>query len=104
MKWEGACLGVRSELRAFLLYIMREGRRDMMKKLDLLFENEEGKTVTYSLDAPIEPADAEVINEVMDTIIAENVFETNGGAIVGKKGARIVDRQVEEIDIEAAEA
>lgn len=75
-----------------------------MKKLDLLFENEEGKTVTYSLDAPIEPADAELINEVMDTIIAENVFETKGGAIVGKKGARIVDRQVEDIDIEAVEA
>lgn len=75
-----------------------------MKKLDLIFENEEGKTVTYSLEAPIEPADAELINEAMDTIIAENVFETKGGAIVGKKGARIVDRQVEEIDLEAVEA
>lgn len=75
-----------------------------MKKLDLLFENEEGKTVTYSLEAPIEPADAELINEAMDTIIAENVFETKDGAIVGKKGARIVDRQVEEIDLEAVEA
>lgn len=75
-----------------------------MKKLDLLFENEEGKTVTYSLNNPIEPADPELVNEVMDTIIAENIFETKGGAVVKKKGARIVDRQVEEIDIDGVGA
>lgn len=74
-----------------------------MKKIDLLFENEEGRTVTYSLNEPIEPADPVAVNEAMDTIIAENIFETSGGAIVKKKGARIVDRQVEEIDIEGIE-
>ncbi|MFD2131561.1 DUF2922 domain-containing protein [Pseudogracilibacillus auburnensis] len=70
-----------------------------MKKLELLFENEEGKTVTYSLDSPVDPADEVAINTAMDEIIAQNVFDSTGGNIVAKKGARIVERVVTDIDI-----
>ncbi|MBO1005652.1 DUF2922 domain-containing protein [Pseudogracilibacillus auburnensis] len=70
-----------------------------MKKLELLFENEEGKTVTYSLDSPVDPADEVAINSAMDEIIAQNVFDSTGGNIVAKKGARIVERVVTDIDI-----
>ncbi|MEI3602774.1 DUF2922 domain-containing protein, partial [Oceanobacillus sp. SE10311] len=40
-----------------------------MKKLQLQFENQEGKVVTYTLDDPVEPIDHEAVNEAMDTII-----------------------------------
>jgi len=71
-----------------------------VKKIELLFENEEGKTVTYSLDNPVEPADIEAVNAAMDEIIEQDVFGTTGGSIVKKKGARIVERNVTDIDIE----
>ncbi len=71
----------------------------MAKKIELIFENEDGKTVTYSLDHPVEPADTEAVNEAMDAIIEENVFFTSGGDIVKKKAARIVERNVTTIDI-----
>lgn len=70
-----------------------------MKKLELKFLNEDGKTVTYSLDKPMEPADAEAVTDAMDEIIAQNAFSTSGGNLVKKKGARIVERNVEEIDL-----
>ncbi|MFP7169913.1 DUF2922 domain-containing protein [Terribacillus sp. FSL K6-0262] len=68
-----------------------------MKKLDLQFLNEEGKTVTISLEQPVEPFDEAAINQAMDTVIAQNVISSSGGALVSKKAARIVDRTVQEI-------
>ncbi|QXE01099.1 Protein of unknown function [Terribacillus aidingensis] len=68
-----------------------------MKKLDLQFLNEMGRTVTISLEQPVEPADEALINEAMDTILAQNVITSSGGLLVSKKGARIVDRTVQEI-------
>lgn len=70
-----------------------------MKKLELIFENQAGKTVTYSLDNPVDPADVSAINAAMDEIIEQNVFSSNGGNIVAKKGARIVERTVTEVDL-----
>lgn len=70
-----------------------------MKQLELKFLNEDGKTVTYSLDNPVEPADPEAVKDAMDEILAQNAFETSGGGLVEKKTARIVERTVEEIDL-----
>ncbi|AVR00482.1 hypothetical protein OBCHQ24_16210 [Oceanobacillus iheyensis] len=70
-----------------------------MKKLELKFTNFDGKTVTYSLDQPVEPVDTEAVNAAMDEIIAQNAFTSSGGDIVAKKSARVVDRSVEEIDL-----
>jgi len=70
-----------------------------MKKLELKFFNEDGKTVTYSFEKPIEPVDPEAINSAMDEIIAQNAFTSSGGDIVEKKGARLVERIVEDIDL-----
>lgn len=70
-----------------------------MKKLELKFTNFDGKTVTYSLDQPVEPVDTEAVNAAMDEIIAQNAFTSSGGDIVAKKSARVVDRTVEEIDL-----
>ncbi|MBP2257735.1 DUF2922 domain-containing protein [Virgibacillus alimentarius] len=70
-----------------------------MKKLELKFENEDGKTVTYSLDKPVEPVDPEAVKSAMDEVIAQNAFTSSGGDLIAKHSARIVERNVEEIDL-----
>lgn len=70
-----------------------------MKKLELKFENEDGKVVTYSLDNPTEPVDPAAIDAAMDEILSQNVFATSGGNLVTKKSARVVERIVEDIEI-----
>ncbi|MBA2176026.1 DUF2922 domain-containing protein [Halobacillus locisalis] len=65
-----------------------------MKKLEFKFLNEDGKTVTISLDQPVEPADPALVNAAMDAIIQENCFYSSGGNLVSKKEARIVERNV----------
>ncbi|ENH98089.1 hypothetical protein J416_01954 [Gracilibacillus halophilus YIM-C55.5] len=70
-----------------------------MKKIELKFENEEGHTVNVSLDDPVEPVDTAAVNEAMDTILAQNAFFSSGGELVGKKSARIVERNVTPIEL-----
>ncbi|SES88851.1 Protein of unknown function [Oceanobacillus limi] len=70
-----------------------------MKKLELKFENEDGKIVTYSLDKPIEPVDSDQVNAAMDEIILQNPFTSSGGDLVTKKSARVVERIVQEIEL-----
>ena len=71
----------------------------MSKRLELIFENEMGTTVTLALDNPVYPANPIVISAAMDSIVAQNTFVSSGGEIVAKKAARIVDRTVEDIEI-----
>ncbi len=70
-----------------------------MKRIELFFENEDGKTVKYTLDKPLEPVNPVTVNAAMDEIIAQNVFYSSGGDLVAKKGARIVENIIEEIDL-----
>lgn len=71
-----------------------------MKRIELFFENEDGKTVKYSLDKPIEPVNPTSVQLAMDDIITQNVFTTTGGDLVAKKSARIVETIVEEIPLD----
>ncbi|WP_096435803.1 DUF2922 domain-containing protein [Alteribacter populi] len=71
----------------------------MSKRLELLFSNDEGRSVTIALDDPVEPADNQAISEAMDEVLTQNVFTSSGGKLVSKRSARIVERNVEEIDI-----
>lgn len=71
-----------------------------MKTLQLVFENEEGKNATYTLNDPVEPADSEEVKTAMETVIEQDVFTTNGGRLVKVKAAKIVDRKVEEIELD----
>ena len=68
----------------------------MSKKLELQFTNVAGKTTTISIDDPVVP---ETVSATMDTIIAANVFTSAGGDLVAKKGARVVERDVTEVDL-----
>lgn len=70
-----------------------------MKKLELKFLNTDGKTVTYSLDKPVEPVDAVAVKSAMDTIIAQNAFTSSGGDLLTIKSARVVERNVQEIEL-----
>jgi hypothetical protein len=70
-----------------------------MKRLEMKFENQEGRIVTYTLDDPIEPVDYEAVNAAMDVVIAENAFTSSGGELVAKRSARVVEQIVEDIEI-----
>ncbi|RFU63516.1 DUF2922 domain-containing protein [Peribacillus glennii] len=71
----------------------------MAKTLELLFVTEEGKTSSISIEDPIEPVDINAVKQAMDTIIAANVFTSASGDFVGKKGVRVVERNVNEYDV-----
>ncbi|WP_027724250.1 DUF2922 domain-containing protein [Tuberibacillus calidus] len=71
----------------------------MAKTIELLFENVEGKTVRFTLDNPVDPIDPAVVNNAMDTILAQNAMTSSGGDLVKKKGARIVERNVTDIPL-----
>ncbi|MFB7156393.1 MULTISPECIES: DUF2922 domain-containing protein [unclassified Lysinibacillus] len=72
----------------------------MTQVLELQFETAAGKTATFAIDAPKPKVTAEEIQKVMQTIIAKNVFDGQAGTLVAMSGARIVDRQVTEFDLE----
>ncbi|MBW7651021.1 DUF2922 domain-containing protein [Anoxybacillus sp. ST4] len=65
-----------------------------MKTLELQFVNEEGKTVRLTIDEPREHVTQAEIANVMDVIIAANVFPSSGGDLIAKKGARLIDTTV----------
>lgn len=71
----------------------------MAKKLELKFYNEDNRTVTISLDQPVEPADPVAVNQAMDEIITQNCFNSSGGNLVAKKEARIVERNVYGVEL-----
>ncbi|MEH7238869.1 DUF2922 domain-containing protein [Bacillus sp. JJ1562] len=70
----------------------------MAKTLEMQFINEDGKTATVSIENPIEPVDAVAVSAAMDLIVSTNVFLTSGGPIIEKKGARLVERNVESLE------
>ncbi|RXJ01636.1 DUF2922 domain-containing protein [Anaerobacillus alkaliphilus] len=69
----------------------------MAKKIELIFKNEIGRNVMISLDDPIEPVDSAKVSLVMDLVLAEGAFVSNGGFLVSKVGARVVERNVEQV-------
>lgn len=71
----------------------------MSKRLELIFENVEGKNVTITLDEPVEPVDPAAVSAAMDEVLAQNAFTSGGGDLVSKKAARIVERNVQTIEI-----
>jgi hypothetical protein len=71
----------------------------LAKTLQLQFLNQENKTVTISIDNPIEPVDTIALNAAMDSILTANVFTSAGGDLMSKKGARVVERNVADVAI-----
>ncbi|RSL32715.1 DUF2922 domain-containing protein [Salibacterium salarium] len=69
----------------------------MSKRLELRFNNEEGRNVTVALDEPVEPVDEDAVAAAMETIINENAFLSTGGELVEKRDARVVERTVDTV-------
>lgn len=71
----------------------------MAKKIELIFKNQEGRNVTISLDDPIDPINPLLVSQVMDEVISQGAFISTGGPLVSKFAARIVERNVSEIQL-----
>jgi Protein of unknown function (DUF2922) len=71
----------------------------MAKSIELHFNTNLGKVVKLSVDSPIEPIDPIKVKEVMDQIVAENIFAGNTGIFVSPKEARLVEHNVTEYEI-----
>lgn len=69
----------------------------MEKSLELQFVNQQGKVVRIAIDNPVEPVNAQQVSSVMDAIIAANIFTSSGGDLIGKQGARLLQRNVTEV-------
>lgn len=61
----------------------------MVKTLQMVFRNEEGKEVVVSLAEPKDDLTVEQVNGVMSDIIAKNVFDSKGGDLVQVVEARM---------------
>lgn len=70
-----------------------------MKRLNLVFLNEQGKSVTLSLNDPVEPANPVAVKAAMDEILAQNVFVSTGGLLTQLKSARISESNTTPIQI-----
>lgn len=66
----------------------------MAQVLELVFELTGGKALTLSINNPSSSLTDGKVNNAMQTIIDQNIFEREGQTIVAKKSARLVDRIV----------
>lgn len=72
----------------------------MAKKLEMVFRDAVGKTMRISVDNADESLTAESVKTAMESIIAKNIFATEAGDLVAIDGARIVDTNIQELDVE----
>ncbi|NLN48756.1 MAG: DUF2922 domain-containing protein [Clostridiales bacterium] len=72
----------------------------MAKKLELIFVNEENKITKLTVDNAADDLDPQDVKAAMESIIDKNVFLSGGGELVGISGARVVDTQIQVLDLE----
>jgi hypothetical protein len=71
----------------------------MAKTLELQFATDSGKLVRISLDNPKEPIDQAVVKQSMEQIIAAGVFYSASGVPATVQGARVIERNVTDVEI-----
>ncbi|AEF94489.1 hypothetical protein Desca_1641 [Desulfotomaculum nigrificans CO-1-SRB] len=71
----------------------------MAKTLELIFVNMAGDKVTMRVTDPREDIQESEVRTVMDEIVASDVFTSSGGSLTGVAGARLVTRDVAELNI-----
>jgi aromatic ring-opening dioxygenase catalytic subunit (LigB family) len=69
------------------------------KTLVMVFKNADGKNASISIAAPREDLDAVEVVQAMQEIIDNNVFVTSGGDLVEIAAARVVSREVTELEV-----
>ncbi|MGQ9473150.1 MAG: DUF2922 domain-containing protein [Candidatus Caldatribacteriaceae bacterium] len=70
-----------------------------MKFLVLTFRSEEGNNVTLRLRYPKDGLTSQEVNNLMDTIIAKNIFASPSGDLVGKVSAAIQDTEAQTFQV-----
>ena len=71
----------------------------MASTLQMTFTNEANKKVSLTINDPrVDLTEVEVKN-AMNEVIAQNVFTSSFGDLVAISGARIIDREVTELDL-----
>ena len=70
----------------------------MTETLQMIFKNFDGRNTTISVSDPDPELSAQDVSDVMDLVVARNVFQTTGGDIVGKVRAQVVARSVNVLD------
>ena len=71
----------------------------MATVLEMHFVNLVGKRAKITIENTLEPFDPAAISAAMDTILANDVFTSSGGGFVEKRGARVVERAVTDIQL-----
>jgi hypothetical protein len=68
--------------------------------LQLRFENQAGKKVTFRIPDPKEDLTSEQVLDVMEKVLEYDVFTSNGGLLTSPESARVVETITEEYDID----
>ncbi len=71
----------------------------MIQTLELKFLNEQEKIVTLTVDNPTVPVNPTLVKQVMDKIVANNVFTSSGGTVVAVQSARLSGKEVIDINL-----
>ncbi|WP_071394863.1 DUF2922 domain-containing protein [Bacillus tuaregi] len=71
----------------------------MAKKLELHFTTGQGKTAKLTIDYPKEPVNKTTVKQVMDLVIAANIFGGDNQSFVSVKEARLVEHNVTDYEI-----
>lgn len=71
----------------------------MAKKLELVFKNASDKSVKITVDDTRENITPAEVKTAMESIVAKNVFTSTGGDLVGVQGARIIDTNIQELEL-----
>ena len=67
-------------------------------KLEMDFLDVFNKRLRISIDEPLEGLVQSEIESAMDSIIAHNIFQSNGIDLVSREGARIIKTTVSEME------
>lgn len=71
----------------------------MVKTLQMVFQNQIGKNVSISIGDIKDSITSEEIKNLMQLIIAKNIFESTGGDLTTIMSADIVTRDVQEMTV-----
>lgn len=71
----------------------------MAKTLELKFDLANGKTMSLSIQDPKDNLTPSEVTQAMQTIINQNIFHQNSYGLVGINQARIVERNVTDIQL-----
>ncbi|HHV07315.1 MAG TPA: DUF2922 domain-containing protein [Firmicutes bacterium] len=71
----------------------------MEKTLVMVFKNAEGRNASFSLAAPREDLTGQEVAQTMQELIDRNIFVTSGGELAEIGSARIVSREVTELEL-----